>query len=138
MVEVNKTLSPSDNMPQTMWIVFTDETDLWFLKGLKNGFRHCFLVTQQDNRWILIDPRSDKTDIQILPHPHHFNLPRYFIGQGNTVVKIPALNTPKRIASVLPISCVEIIKRVIGLHQWWVITPRQLYSALIKYEQKEA
>jgi hypothetical protein len=137
MVETNM-LSPevNDEVPQVMWVVFSDETDLWFLKILKSGFRHCFIIMQQDNRWVLIDPRSDKTEIQILPHPHHFNFPRFWIEQGKTVVKIPQVQTPRKIASILPISCVEIIKRFIGLHRWWIVTPHQLYRALVKIQKK--
>ncbi len=138
MVE-KRELSPQNNMDvtQTMWAVFSNDTDLKFLKILRHGFRHCFVIMQQDNRWVLIDPRSDKTDIQILPHPHHFNFPRFFIEQGHTVVKIPSLQTPRKIASVLPISCVEMIKRIIGLHQWWVVTPHQLYRSILKLSHQK-
>lgn len=131
-------LSPeaNDQVPQVMWVVFSDETDLWFLKILKTGFRHCFIIMQQDNRWVLIDPRADKTDIQILPHPYHFNFPRFFMEQGKTVVKVPLIQTPRKLASVLPISCVEIIKRFVDLHRWFVMTPHQLYRSLLKIQKK--
>lgn len=138
MVVETSMLSPqgNDQTPQMMWVIFSDETDLWFLKPLRDGFRHCFILMQQDNRWVLIDPRSDKTEIEILPHPHHFNFPRFFMEQGKTVVKVPTIHTPRKIASILPVSCVEIIKRFVGLHQWWVVTPYQLYRSLLKIQKK--
>lgn len=119
-----------DVMDSKLWLVFSDETDLKLLKILRRGFRHCFAVMQQDQRWIVIDPRSDKTDIQILNHPHHFNLPRALAAQGKTVLQIPAIQTPRRVANIMPWSCVEIMKRVIGLHKWWIITPYQLFRYL--------
>jgi hypothetical protein len=129
--------SDSQSAPIVMWAVFSNDTDIGFLKILKHGYRHCFIIMQQDARWVIIDPRADKTDIQILPHPPHFNFPRYLTEQGKTVVKISnTFKTPRKIASILPISCVETLKRVIGLHQWWVLTPHQLYRALLKIQKK--
>lgn len=131
-------LSPQTDIetPAAMWIVFSNDTDIKILKLLRRGFRHCFVMMIQDNRWVLIDPRSNKTDITIMPHPHHFNFPRYFSGQGKTVVKLPPITTPHKILSPFPVSCVEQIKRIIGLHKWWVITPYQLYRVINKIQTK--
>jgi len=127
----------SDNMAQAAWIVFQDETDLTFLKILRRGFRHCFMMIQQEGRWILIDPRANKTDIHLLPHPKDFNFPRYYTEQGKIVVKIPAgQKTPLRVLSPFPVSCVTTLKRVIGLHRFWIFTPYQLYKHLLKTKQK--
>lgn len=116
----------------SMWVVFSDDTDIRMLRILRKGFRHCFIIMQQGERWILVDPRSDKTDIALLPHPVHFNFPRYFTQQGKTVVKIGSIQTPKAVAPLFPFSCVENVKRVIGLHARFVITPYQLFKFLQK------
>ena len=129
-------LSPETDMESAQWIVFSNDTDIACLKILKRGFRHCFMVMQQDSRWVLIDPRSNKTDIQILPHPPHFNFPRYFTEQGKTVLKVPNIIAPQKIMTPFPVSCVEGIKRLIGLHHFWVITPHQLYKKIIKMQKK--
>lgn len=129
---VKPTLIPQDKSAtaQAVWVVFSDKTDIRFLKILRGGFRHCFVIMQQNGQWMIIDPRADKTDITLLPHPAHFNLPRYFITDGCTVIKCPPIATPKKIAPIFPMSCVETVKRVIGLHRRWVVTPFQLYRAL--------
>jgi len=124
------------NLKSAQWIVFSDDTDIRVLKLLKRGFRHCYMIMQQDDRWVIVDPRCDKTDIKILPHPPHFNFPRYFSEQGKTVIRVPNLNTPQKIMSPFPVSCVDAIKRVIGLHKYWVITPHQLYKTIIKIQKK--
>jgi len=131
-------LTPENHVDntQSQWIIFTNNTDIKPLRLLKNGFRHCFMISQQDNRWILVDPKSNKMDIDILPHPHHFNFPRYFIEQGYHVVKVPKINVPHKILCPFPVSCVETIKRLIGLNKFWVLTPYQLYKSLQKIQQK--
>jgi hypothetical protein len=134
---VKPTLIPQNNdQRQTIWVVFSNDTDIKILKILKHGFRHCFLIVKDNDQWIVIDPRANKTDFSILPHPSHFNLPRYFSNEGKTVTKLPVIDTPDKIAPIFPMSCVETIKRLIGLHHRWVITPYQLYRALQKIKQK--
>lgn len=115
-----------------VWVVFSNETDIRFLKCLKRGFRHCFVIMQQADKWVLIDPRANVTDVIILPHPVHFNLPRYFTGEGKTVCKINMVNPPNKLAPIVPFSCVEMVKRLIGLHRWTVLTPYQLYRCLTR------
>lgn len=125
-----------DSCSKTIWVVFSNDTDIGFLKFLRRGFRHCFIIMKQDDKWILIDPRADKTDIQILPHPSHFNFPRYFTTQGKIVCKILNIKTPKKIAPIIPMSCVETVKRIIGIHRWFVFTPYQLYRSINKIKKK--
>jgi len=138
MVERPKLLPNNDiDMPAATWVIFSDDTDIHMLKIFRRGFRHCFLIMQQHDRWILIDPRSNKTDVVLLPHPISFNFPRYYTEQGKTVLKVQGIKTPHKIMSPLPVSCVEGIKRLIGLHQWWVITPYQLYKSLLKIQNKK-
>jgi len=133
-------LSPETDLDTSMtttWLVFTNETDLKRLKILKKGFRHCFAIMQQSDRWILIDPRSNKTDIRLLAHPIHFNLPRYFKSQGHHIVKLQTIKTPQKVAPILNISCVGLMKRFIGLHAWFIITPYQLYRHLNRLNNKK-
>ena len=41
-------------------VVFSDTTDLWWLKFLKSGFRHCFVIIKfsdlERDRWVALDP----------------------------------------------------------------------------------
>jgi hypothetical protein len=128
---VKPSLTPDfANENQAMWIVFSDDTDISFLRILKKGFRHCFVIIKQADQWILIDPRANKTDIFVLPHPPGFNLPRYFLNEGKTVCKITGIVTPHKIAPLFPMSCVETVKRVIGLHKRFIFTPFGLYRHL--------
>ena len=130
---VKPLLNPeATNEKQSMWVVFVNETDIGFLKALRSGFRHCFVVIKQNDLWMIVDPRANKTDIIILPHPPHFNVPRYFMSEGKTVCKITGMITPHKIAPLFPMSCVETVKRIIGLHNRFIITPYGLYRYLTK------
>lgn len=127
-------LSPQSDLetPVSIWVVFSDETDIRMLKFLRKGFRHCFVIMLQDERWMLIDPRSNMTDIRLLPHPAHFNFPRYFTQAGKIVVKAQIKPAPQKIAPIFPLSCVETVKRVLGIHRRFLITPYHLHQYLTK------
>lgn len=132
-VMVKPSLNPEfSNENQAMWVVFSNDTDIKFLKLLRRGFRHCFVIIKQSDQWMLIDPRANKTDIFILPHPVGFNLPRYFASEGKVVCKVKGIVTPHKIAPLFPMSCVETVKRVIGLHRRFIFTPYGLYRYFMK------
>ncbi|KAF0139569.1 MAG: hypothetical protein FD153_922 [Rhodospirillaceae bacterium] len=46
-----------------MLVVFCDNTDLWWLRFLKRGFRHCFVALCDGRHWVTIDPLSHYTDV---------------------------------------------------------------------------
>lgn len=133
MVE-RPTLSPESDLdlPSAFWVVFSGDTDIRMLRLLRKGFRHCFIMMLQGGRWIMIDPRSNRMDVALLPHPAKFNFPRYFTQQGKTVVKIAAVQTPDKMAPLFPLSCVETVKRILGIHARFVLTPYQLYKHITK------
>ena len=39
---------------QKIWVVFSGYTDLRWLKFLKSGFRHCFVLLHDGKRWICL------------------------------------------------------------------------------------
>jgi len=119
------------NKHQHIWIVFKDETDLPWLKILKPGFRHCYAVMNDTKHWIVIDPLSNYTDISVHELPVDFNLPLWIKNQGHTVMRAYA-HHPQKQAPIAAYSCVEAIKRLLGIHSMFMITPWQLYKFLRK------
>lgn len=127
-----KTLDGLKNLPQA-WVVFFGDTDIAWLKILKPGFRHCAVLMDDGQNWITIDPLSNYTDVTVHPFPHEFNLPLWMRDTGHKVV--PAqITRSMRPAPIGIYSCVEAVKRVLGLHCWQIITPWQLYRHLRKTE----
>ncbi len=116
--------------PADAWVAFSGETDLWWLRFLKPGFRHCFAVARDDKQWIVVDPLSPHLEIAALPLPHGFDLPHWLREQGMTVVRAQIQRRFNRAAPANLFSCVEVIKRFLGIHRRFIATPWQLYRFL--------
>ncbi len=115
---------------QKAWVVFSGQTDLPWLRLLKPGFRHCYVIINDGENWISVDPLSCHTEVLVHHLSPDFNLPAWLEKRNLTVV--PATITPQQtLAPMMVHSCVEAVKRVLGLHDFWVFTPYQLYKRLM-------
>lgn len=122
---------------QSVWIVFTGKTDIPWLKILKPGFRHCYALMNDGEKWMSVDPLASHMDIEIYPLiPSDYDLPHWLECQGSKVVYVPSQKLNKRAAPIAFFSCVEMMKRLIGLHYPWIITPWQLYQFLQNKKEK--
>ncbi len=116
---------------QKVWVVFSGQTELSYLKWLKPGFRHCYVVMNDGERWVTIDPLSHFTDVTVHHHlPLDFNLPRWLEARGMKVVAVNRGDIPLRAAPLMVFTCVEAVKRILGIHDRFVFTPWQLYRRL--------
>jgi len=116
---------------QSIWIVFTGKTDIAWLKILKPGFRHCYALIHDGYRWFSIDPLASFRDIEIYHHvSSDYDLAGWMKSQGNRIIPVKSQMSPKKAAPVALFSCVEMIKRLIGIHHPLIITPWQLYRFL--------
>jgi len=115
---------------QKAWVVFSSQTDLSWLKILRPGFRHCFVLLNDGQRWISLDPLSNSMEIAVHHHvPPDFDLPYWMEARGHAVVQTDISRVGKPAPFTL-FTCVEAVKRVIGLHKRFIITPWQLYRYL--------
>ena len=122
--------STQQNIKQA-WVVFSSQTDLPWLKILKPGFRHCFVLLNDGHNWISVDPLSNYTDVLVHHVPVHFDMPLWLRDQGYQVVASD-IQRIKKSAPWAPYTCVEAVKRVLGLHKRFILTPWQLYCHLTK------
>jgi hypothetical protein len=113
------------------WVVFTGETDLPWLCFLKPGFRHCFVLMHDGKHWISVDPLANHTEVTVHHVPSDFNLPEWLAKRGQKVVRAQVCRTRMRVAPVGLFTCVEAVKRVLGLHDGLILTPWQLYRRLV-------
>lgn len=111
-------------------VVFTDHTDIAWLRLLRPGFRHCFAVVQADGAWVIVDPLSHWTSLRVVPEIAGWRPQTWFRHLGLTVAETEAREPAHRVAPWRPYTCVEAVKRVLGLHLPQVFTPWQLYRAL--------
>lgn len=68
-------------------VVFSGQTDLWWLKFLRRGFRHCFVVMNLNDRWVAIDPMAHHLEVSVPDVPVSFDLKGWFEESGMLVVE---------------------------------------------------
>ena len=117
-------------MPDDILIVFSDHTDLWWLKGLKRGFRHCCVLIRFADIWICVEPLAHRTLITRLDLGSTHELIDWFNQQGDKVIKTTSLHPPAIPLKPALFSCVEQVKRMVGIQNNLIFTPWQLYKFL--------
>ncbi len=120
------------NPPQKIWVVFSGFSELKSVRFLRDGFKHCYVLMHDGTRWITCDPLAHMTEIAVHDLPSGFNLPSWLRAHGQQVVEAVVKTPPMRPAPLMPMTCVEAVKRVLGIHTRRIITPYQLYKFLNK------
>lgn len=119
--------------PITFLVVFENLPPRGGFRLLRAGFRHCFCLARSHDGWVLCDPRSDRLLLRSAPAVSALTLARSYAALGATVVALrrppDALDGARR-RWLAPLSCVEIVKRVIGCGRRRVWTPLGLYRLL--------
>ncbi len=118
------------NQDRKVWIVFTGKNSLWYLRFLKSNFRHCFILIEDKNHWITVDPLSSHTEIEIIAKTTTQSLTAFFEKSGFQVVQAKFYNHHSKSAPLAFVNCVEVAKRILGIHKIKIITPYQLYKFL--------
>ncbi|CAK0760646.1 conserved hypothetical protein [uncultured Gammaproteobacteria bacterium] len=113
-------------------VAFTGEADLPWLRLLRPGFRHCFVAVNDGRHWLVIDPLSSGMEVRVAAVGADFDLGTWLTAQGLTVVIAAVRRGLTQPAPWAPFTCVEAVKRVLGLHHRFLITPWQLYRHLVR------
>jgi hypothetical protein len=119
------------------WVGFTNNRGLSWLRLLKPGFRHCFLLLRSNGAWIVYDPLSNQTRIDLLWAGDE--LLDHLSARGCRL--LPARlewEGQWRSQPWRPFSCVEAVKRALGLSAPWVLTPWQLFRHLRQAHAKKS
>lgn len=111
--------------------MFAGGTALRWLRLLQPGFRHCFVAVRLGRDWVILDPLSHKTSLTVVEGFSTDELARWYESQGLVAVKTTVRHAPVKMAPLAPATCVEAVKRVLGIHAWPIVTPRQLYEYLL-------
>ncbi|NFV80804.1 hypothetical protein [Magnetospirillum aberrantis] len=113
-------------------VVFSHATDLWWLRLLRPGFRHCFVALEMASGWVVVDPMSHYTFVVHFPHNKEFDLLSWYRQHEMKVVVVNKFSPERRVMPLRPYSCVESVKRILGIRAGFVLTPWQLYRHLNK------
>ena len=118
--------------PTRAWVVFTDQSELKFVRCLKRGFKHCFVLIHDGQRWISIDPMANYMDVLVHDLPGDFDFARWLEEEGHHIVRAQLARNIMTCAPVMVFTCVEACKRILGIHKSTILTPWQLYRYLTK------
>lgn len=123
------------------YVVFSDNTTIWWLRFLKPGFRHCYLLLKMKNSgmWIELNPFSNQTAVFVYEYPIDFDFADY-IKRSRKVILCPIeiRQAPLKCSPLSFFTCVEFVKRAIGIHDRFIHTPWQLYQKILKIVGKKS
>ncbi|MBL4747319.1 MAG: hypothetical protein JKY17_00545 [Magnetovibrio sp.] len=119
-------------------VVFSGQTDLAWLRVLRPGFCHCFVLLEcpaQDGStrrgdWVMYNPLSNVTQIEVWTLQDEEALRTWLVGQGHFLIDTYVRPPTARVLPWRPYTCVEAVKRALGLHAHAVFTPWQLHKYL--------
>jgi hypothetical protein len=113
-------------------VVFVDHTECYWLRALKPGFRHCFVILQHGSAWLICDSLKSHMELTLVHPPEEFDLGQCYADQGHRVL-LGQTSPPGRRTGVplAPLTCVTIAKRLLGVHAPGVWTPWQLFLHLV-------
>lgn len=117
-------------------IAFTDARRPWWLCFFPRGFRHCFALVRDAGRWVVVNPMSHWTEISVLPEAADGADAQDIVralAHKNIRAAVCAVAEPaRRTLPPTPFTCVEAVKRILGLRAPWVLTPAALARFLEK------
>lgn len=119
-------------------ICFSDQTNLFWLKALKRGFRHCEIYLKSaEETYIHLNSLSNIMTIQTNTNTSMARLFRDLSSKGHTCLwtSLPT-SIPQEVAPLLPLTCVEVAKRLLGIHKYSILTPWQLYQYVKEQSKK--
>lgn len=112
-------------------VVFEDRRARGILRLLKAGWRHCFCVVRRTHGWVVVDPLKQAIVIESIQEDVLPGFLDQLRGFGCSILVGSTISAPAAPSLLRPLTCVEIAKRLIGLENWWILTPYQLFRRLL-------
>jgi len=110
-------------------VAFGGQPTFWWMHFLKPGFYHCLVALKSQNEWLLIDPLLHYIDIVYV---FQGDIHLFFRQHGYTMVDVSIQEPSAKHMHIWPVTCVETVKRIIGVHKLSVFTPFKLFRYLAK------
>jgi len=125
-----KETKPDPHIYHDAVVVFGDQSNLFWLRFLKPGFRHCFVLLELDTGWVMLDALSHWIHVATLPPASSDDVAAWYREHGYRTVTLRCLPPPCSAAPWAPFTCVETVKRALGIHRAGIWTPHQLWRFL--------
>lgn len=114
--------------PIEWWLIFHDPvTPRWWNRWLKPGFRHVSALRRDGRIWVHVVPTVAFIDVNVLRTDAH----PWQIFKDATCVRVVSyrdLSEYRTPMLINAITCVEIMKGLLGIRRFTVWTPYQLYK----------
>ena len=125
------TPTPSD-AGRVAIVVFEHRDDVGILRWLRPGFRHCFCLLSSPYGWLLCDPLKSGLCLDLLPSYDSFALLAHYSAPGrHALLGCVGRLQPRPHLAIRPLTCVEVVKRALGVEAPATLTPYQLHRKLI-------
>lgn len=103
------------------------------MRLLAPGYRHCFCLLSGGPNWIVCDPLKTRIEVTQLQGIDEEALADHYFRTGRRVLLgHPAVPSATARLQLRPLTCVEVVKRLLNIDAPGVFTPYQLYRKLIK------
>jgi len=113
-------------------VAFTDQGEVWWLRALAPGFRHCFAVVRDPaGEWLACDWVKGRLVFRVYGPQTVDDIVARLVAKGFRVAEVP-VGGARRAGLFRPISCVEIVKQAVGIVGWRPITPFGLWRHLAR------
>jgi len=109
------------------YVAFGGRRTRWWMTFLKKGFYHCFLILGNGKEWILIDPLVHMTDLIVLKNAP---IARQIRERGYRLIRVTPMIPPLTHTQFRLLTCVETVKRFLGINRPLIWTPYQLFKYL--------
>jgi hypothetical protein len=112
------------------YIVFGESKhEHWFIRLLPPSFQHVLAVRDDGEYWTIINPLCSHIDTRVVLKGDCADIVQLY--PNSIILSHKAVLESEAMTWCLGInSCVDVVKRVIGLRAFWVWTPRQLFKRL--------
>jgi hypothetical protein len=116
---------------QRFFLVCTKGRPHWWDRWLQPGFTHCYLLIWDEVVWLLADPTLSHLRVAILDQYEPEDPASWLVDPDATIIEArPEVVDTYRARSPWvagPLTCVETCKAVLGIRDFWILTPWQLY-----------
>ena len=127
-------MKPSKEVSENWHVVFINaENDNILTKYLQKGFQHVYAMRETDGGflWQVIDPTQSHIHLSLVS-TNDFPHPRLYAGADAVIIPVTVhISRKSKMARLCVFNCVEVIKGVLGIKDFFIHTPYQLYKYLI-------
>ncbi len=119
------------------YVVFTkSKLDHWIFKIIHPSFQHCYVVKRDYGLWIVLDSNNAMTTVRtelVDEYPHIRDLCK-----DSVILLVRArIDRNKNKWHFGVNSCVDVCKGALGINNWRILTPYQLYRWLYGFGNRE-